>query len=240
MSAFRFRPGLASTALTILLFPFLVSLGVWQLGRAADKEALAAILRANHDAPTLRMTGNAPLREAMLRGRAARAEGRYIAPTLLLDNRARRGRNGYEVLTPYQLPDGSRMLVARGWVPADPDRTHAPGVETPSDPRNLQGRLGKAPVTGIRLGNPPPPERLADDLVRVQSLAPDTVEAALGFAVPPEIFYLDPALPNGYDRDWPAPASDIGKHHAYAVQWFAMAGVLLILYVRINLRRDPS
>jgi surfeit locus 1 family protein len=49
--------------------------------------------------------------------------------------------------------------------------------------------------------------------------------------------------PDGLRRDWPAPAVDVQRHYGYAVQWFAMAVLILGLYVRFQLfgrRRHAS
>jgi len=39
-------------------------------------------------------------------------------------------------------------------------------------------------------------------------------------------------------RDWPRPDFGIEKHKAYALQWYALAAVTVILYVVLNLKRD--
>jgi surfeit locus 1 family protein len=55
----------------------------------------------------------------------------------------------------------------------------------------------------------------------------------------PEILPPGQAMPDPSTlpllRDWPAPASDVGKHHAYAAQWFAMAALITGLYVWFQL-----
>jgi cytochrome oxidase assembly protein ShyY1 len=38
-------------------------------------------------------------------------------------------------------------------------------------------------------------------------------------------------------RDWALPTLGIERHRAYALQWFSMAAVILILYVVLNVRR---
>jgi len=236
MPAVRFRPGKSSTLLTILLFPALISLGFWQLDRGAQKQRLAAQLAVNQKAPGFSLESATALNDPQQRGRTARAHGAYLQPSLLLDNRIRHGRSGYEILTPFRLRDGTRMLVARGWIAADPDRAKVPTVETPHDLDEIHGRLGKAPVSGIHLGGDASVEAVGPGLVRVQRLEAEVIARILGTAVPADVFYLDPGAPNGYDRDWPQVGDDIGKHQAYAVQWFAMAGVLLLLYLKINLQ----
>jgi surfeit locus 1 family protein len=42
---------------------------------------------------------------------------------------------------------------------------------------------------------------------------------------------------DGLLRDWPAPAADVHKHYGYAFQWFALAALILGLYVWFQLLR---
>jgi surfeit locus 1 family protein len=52
---------------------------------------------------------------------------------------------------------------------------------------------------------------------------------------------LDPAAPNGYERVW-RPAMQFGpeRHLGYAIQWFALALVALIIFIALSLRRLPG
>jgi cytochrome oxidase assembly protein ShyY1 len=52
------------------------------------------------------------------------------------------------------------------------------------------------------------------------------------------IVRLDPAQPDGYERTF-AMRPDFGpnRHIAYAVQWFALAVAMLVIYVLVNLKR---
>ena len=42
-------------------------------------------------------------------------------------------------------------------------------------------------------------------------------------------------MADGLRRDWPAPAADLGKHHGYAFQWFALSTLIMGLYVWFQL-----
>jgi surfeit locus 1 family protein len=53
----------------------------------------------------------------------------------------------------------------------------------------------------------------------------------------PVVVLLAPDSPYGFVREWqPAPTGS-ERHLAYAVQWFAMALMLLIIYLVISTRR---
>jgi surfeit locus 1 family protein len=55
-----------------------------------------------------------------------------------------------------------------------------------------------------------------------------------------DLVLLDPGEPDGYVRQWSAPGFPPMRHIAYAVQWFALALTLLVIYFVTNLRRDTG
>ncbi len=79
------------------------SLGLWQLGRAAERDALHdAIERGRQQAP-LALSAATPATE-LTPWRAAAAQGKWLAShTVLLENRNLGGRPGYWVATPLLL-----------------------------------------------------------------------------------------------------------------------------------------
>lgn len=240
MTVRRFRPGVASTVVVILLFPALFSLGFWQLDRAAQKRALQLEMTSRRGASTLELDrlGAVNLEDNI--GRAAVLQGRYRAPQFLLDNRVRNRATGYEVLTPFELAGGGTLLVARGWLPAGNDRSRMPEVQVDDVLRFVPGRLGRAPSTGIRLAGQQMIEQTGANLYRIQHVDLSTLRDRLQAPLPPVVLFLGPEAENGYDREWPVTGANAAKHEAYATQWFAMAGVLLLLYFRINLRRETT
>ncbi len=232
----RFRPGLASSCVTILLFPALISLGLWQLDRAQQKRALFERYQLNRAAPAATWDGGA-LTAGLQSGRAITATGHYLQPTFLLDNRFREGQAGYEILSPFEVAGGRHLMVARGWIAMGADRSRIPEIRLSSEQVTLQGRLGNPPVSGIRLGQSDAVERLSATVFRAQRAEPEIFSKALGFGVPATLLYLNPDAASAYDRHWPVPAGEMSRHQAYAVQWFVMSAVLLLLYIKINVRR---
>ena len=92
-------------------------LGVWQLSRAAQKEALHASIDERRNLPPL--PGAALASDAAAAAtqhhRAVVVQGRWEPRyTVFLDNRQMNGRPGFFVVTPLRLPDGSAVLVQHG------------------------------------------------------------------------------------------------------------------------------
>lgn len=225
------------TVFACALMALLVSLGCWQLDRADQKRALRSAFDLQVEAPAmdLALHGVEPVTNHAWR--AVTAAGRYEPPVLLLDNRVRDGRIGYEVLTAFRLEDGTRILVDRGWLVAGATRTELPTIPVPTDVTALHGRLAPAPSTGLVMGDAAAPESLGPDFWRLQHIDFAVLERKFAPGFLPMLVYLDATEPAGYDRNWILPAPDDGKHTAYAVQWFAMAGAVAIL-LGISLRRS--
>ncbi|MSQ66832.1 MAG: SURF1 family protein [Gammaproteobacteria bacterium] len=216
----------------------LAGLGLWQLDRAQQKRDLHASYLRVATAPRVDLQTLDALGESTKRWRAVALTGRYLPGNVLLDNRVRRGRVGYEILTPLQRVEGPVVLVDRGWVPAPTLRSDtlvltppAAGVVT------LAGRIAPAPSTGIALGKPQPPEVLGNALWRVQKIDFLALGASLNTPLAPYLVLLDDDQAGGYERQWPLPAADDGKHTAYAVQWFGLSAALLMLAGYYDLRR---
>ncbi len=236
----RFAPPIWSVLLTAAALGTFVSLGVWQLGRAREKQALLDEFAAgSHE--TLDATGR-NLAE-LGRFQRVRLEGRYdAARQLLLDNMpSAQGQPGYRVLTPFDRADGRGwVLVDRGWVPLGPTRARLPDVTVGVDDRVVSGVLDRLPEPGLRLG--PAAEAGTTGWPRVLLFPTETdLETALGFKVGPRIILLDADTADGYERQWqPSLGFGPGRHLGYAIQWFAFAIVALVIFVAVNLRPEPS
>lgn len=212
-------------------------LGVWQLSRAAEKEALQASLDSRGAEPPLAASDLARSAEvaAGQHHRRITLEGRWVAGrTVYLDNRPMEGRAGFYVVTPLLLPDGDAVLVQRGWVPRDAeDRTRVPRVDAPEGVIRVEGRIA------------PPPSRLFELGAELQgairqNLDLDAFGRESGLRLRPlSLKQADtPGAPSdGLMRRWPAPAVDVHKHYGYAFQWFALASLITGLYVWFQLVR---
>lgn len=233
---FEFRPGLWPSVVVLLLLALLISLGFWQLDRAEQKRVL---LEAYGDRPhdtAIQLTADfAPGPD--WRYRRVQATGAYIAGRqFLLDNRVYRGRAGYHVLTPLRIADSDVLvLVNRGWVPQGATRAELPSLPAPGGDQHIEGIIDFPPDKVFSLGegedrDPGWPKVL-------QRVRLDLQAQQLHARLLPLVLLLAPEQPGGFVREWTPVVIGPERHVGYAVQWFALAAALVILYMLANLKR---
>lgn len=207
-------------------------LAVWQWQRADGKRALlASYASALAQEPRLlsaaSTVGVEPVR--------AHVRGHYDASRqLLLDNQSHAGKPGYQVWTPLLAPDGTVVMVNRGWVPASPDRRVLPDLSVPARPLTARGLWRALPQPALRL------EKTENCPAALNFPAvvtyPDEIElrCLMGGRVLAGVLLLDADLPDGYVREWQTSFVGVppSRHTAYAAQWAALSLTLLILFVR--------
>lgn len=206
-----------------------LALGAWQLSRAAQKVAVQAAIDARSQLPVLDGAALAQLAPQDLQDRRVQLRGQWLAQhTVFLDNRQMQGHPGFYVVTPLALQgpgQGTVVLVQRGWAPRNfLDRASLPPVVTPAGLVEVAGRMA------------PPPGKLyefqgkAAGAIRqnldLADFSAETRLALLGLSV-----VQAGAASEGLLRDWPQVDSGVGKHYGYAFQWFALSGLMAVLYV---------
>jgi surfeit locus 1 family protein len=233
-----FAPRSFTTLLTMVLVAMLISLGMWQLRRADEKRVLFDSFAAGTGATRMIDLGTPRLQ----RYQHIEAAGHYDqARQILIDNMVDAGRAGDFVITPFALTGGGWVLVNRGWVPLGASRAARPTIPVASDTRQLRGRADNLPSPGIQLGTKAklaPVFPVVADFPNHAELAQLLEESTWTKAA--DLVLLDPAEPDGYVRNWAAPGFPPMRHFGYAVQWFALALTLFVIYVVTNLRRDAD
>jgi surfeit locus 1 family protein len=222
---------LAGVALTL-------SLGLWQLDRAAQKLAIQAATDARAQLPPLTAAELARRAEAATaqHHRPVHLRGRWIGEhTVFLDNRQMNARVGFFVLTPLQIgAGGEAVLVQRGWAPRDQlDRSRLPLLTTPDGEVEVDGWVSASPSRLYDFGS------AAGGAIR-QNLDLDDFARETGLKLLP-LTLLQRDAPatagDGLGRQWPRVAVDVHKNYGYAFQWFAMAALMTGLYVWFQLIR---
>ncbi len=228
-------------------------LGWWQLDRAAQKIAVHEARQRQGDAPPLPATQLPRTLEqarALEHRRFALAGHWLAAQTIFLDNRPMADRTGFFALTPLMLELGGGgssdsaapavLLVQRGWWPRDAmERTRVTAPLPVAGPVSVLGRVALSPSRLFELG----PE--ATGSIR-QNLDLDAFARETGLVLLPWVLVqLDPhdvdagatPIADGLLRQWPEPAADVHKHYGYALQWFALAALLIVLLLWFQVLR---
>jgi cytochrome oxidase assembly protein ShyY1 len=219
-------------ALTLAAAAVMTLLGFWQLSRYEERSEINARIDAAESAPPVPLTdlvpGPAP---GDVVGPATPGESHWATVTVtgrfdpahevLVRNRTVQGRVGYEVLVPLVLPDGSAVLVDRGWV-------------APSDAGSAARPLAPSPPAGqvTVVGQVRPSEGGARSVNHHQGVLQTTRidVAALAPHLPYPVYHAyllerepsDPALtpiPVRHENAW--------LNGGYAVQWWLFALMVL-------------
>jgi surfeit locus 1 family protein len=224
------------TLLTAAAVAAFLTLGHWQWSKGNLRARQAAAFTRGSDAA---QPLDGRLLEDVPRFQRVRVKG-MLDPRhqFLLDNRIHGGRPGYEVLTPLYFDAAERdvILVNRGWIPFSGFRDKLPDVSFAGNVEiEVTGRVDELPVEGLKSGRAAPDANAP--WPKVTSYPhPRELSDMLRRPIQPRILLLDPGEPNGYLREWQPPGLTADRHWAYGVQWYAFAGLALVLWVILGLR----
>ncbi|SFL94359.1 Cytochrome oxidase assembly protein ShyY1 [Marinobacter zhejiangensis] len=234
----QFNPRLLIFSASLL--PLLLALGVWQVQRAAEKEAL--LQQWQRQAVTLSWQelagpglGNEQ-ENGLESGQPVTLTGHYDERSWLLDNRTRDGVAGYEVLTLFQPDQGPALVVNRGWLRAPASRDVLPVFPSPGGEVTIRGRLADYPE--------PPVLAQSDGAQgwprRVQALHQADAAAEASTVVSKVLRLRGSDEPGAFRVDWQPDYMGPQTHYGYAVQWFSLALVLVVLTIVASYRKTGA
>ena len=217
------------TLFTLIALPILCSLGIWQWYRAAEKHELETRYAQLHAQPpvTLTMENISDLpdyQRVMVQGYFDNDH------TWLLDNKQRHGKVGFEVITPFVLTGGQRLLVNRGWLAAGDTRAQLPMIEDVPGQVTLFAEL----VSVVKHPLLDAHSERSDWPRIIMAIDVEDMNAQLRKDLLPRYVRLDEGSPGAFVTGWQAVNMTPEKHIGYAFQWFAMAFALVIWFVFAN------
>lgn len=234
-----FRPRLWPTIATVVLLPVLIALGFWQLDRAQEKQAIQERFEHRARKAPLVLGADMVLPDEV-HYRRVTARGTYDGNhQLLIDNKVFEGRAGYQVLTPLRLEDSDTwVLVNRGWVAQGADRGKLPAIPVPRGPVEVHGLAGLPEGKPLFIGDHDRENKSWPAVVLWVNLA--RYAKATGYRLQPIEILQDPKDPGDFPRHWQIVALPPEQSVSYAVQWFALAAALAIIYLVVNTHRIES
>jgi surfeit locus 1 family protein len=223
---FKFR--LVFTLLCLSLFILCCFLGVWQLHRYAHKKALITEYQARLTAPAKPFKEIAE--EPNLQFQRVYLSGEYLnEQTMLVQNRFYHDQLGFEVLTPLRIFGEKKLvLIDRGWV-QKPPQAALPKIQSVNGKQDIQGYIKLLDEYQFILGENillPNNKPLVLQRIDMNDIRRVTEQPFYPF-----ILRLDAGQSHGFVRDWTIATVTPERHMGYAIQWFALALVLLIAYL---------
>ncbi len=225
----------------VFLLPVLLALGMWQLDRSEQKRALLKLQEQAATTDIMHLSAAIDDKTDALRYRQVEVTGRYdVAHQLLIDNQISGGKAGYFVLTPLVLTGETRaVLVNRGWIPQNPDRTVVPDLQINKVQATISGRINHFPSVGIKLAGAEIPTAGWPSVVQV--VDSNVLAKKLGYPLFQFQLELDKELPDGFKREWRTSTIMLPEQHtAYAIQWFALALTLTILFIWYSFKNNDA
>ncbi|MBK6295690.1 MAG: SURF1 family protein [Rhodoferax sp.] len=229
----RFRFWLITLA-TLLGLGVTLALGHWQYGRGVTmQEQDLALARQGSLTPLSNGALLALSAPTQALHRSVKLRGQWLDQrTVFLDNRPMNGIAGLIVLTPLQLEgQATAVMVQRGWVQRNfLDRAALPQLGISAGWVEIEGRIAPWPSKLYELDGPG-----AGAIRQNLDLAQFRTESGL------PVFELTVkqtgAAADGLKRDWPEAQVTLRKHFGYALQWWGMSALLVVLYVWFQIVR---
>ena len=226
----RFTPRWQMSLLTVLAILLFARLGFWQLQRAAEKKLM---LSTHHELVKQVPISWQPNGKLPAQYQPITVKGHFLPKVLLLDNQHYEHKFGYHVISPLALDNGHVILVDRGWLAGDVTRRELPETEVPTGFINVIGDVYYPSDKNWSLGQLIEKEQA--NLAVIELVDTQLVSQFLHKSVYPFIIRLGKDEAGGYVREWAIVSMPPERHYAYALQWFAIALVILILYISLNL-----
>jgi len=198
-----------------------VRLGLWQFERVGERSADNARIETNLAAdpvPVHELASPDRTVDEAAEWRTVTASGSYdAARQLVVRYQSRESGRGVSVLTPLVLPDGTGLLVERGWQPGNADPAEVP--VPPSGPVTVTGWWRTDSRADGAATEPEQGQVRAISSAALADWVPYPLMSgyvALTEQVPPVAVGLLPAEP---------PQLGSGPHLFYGLQWFFFAGL---------------
>jgi surfeit locus 1 family protein len=230
----RFRPLPMMTVWTLIGIVLLCGLGKWQLDRLHWKLGLIHAAETRSHAPPAAIDSVLAKAPREREYAHANAQGEFmVGKRAYLFSQLEDGRIGFQVLQPMRLADGRALIVDRGFVPQADKDIPAESAPAPLGPTQIAGLIR----ADQRPGPFTPPADLKNKIFYVRDIP--AIASVLGVrGALPFMLAEDRAGPVGtYPEGGHTRLTFRNDHLQYAITWFSLALVLLVMYFVYHAKR---
>lgn len=239
----QFKASLLSTLLTIVCIPLFIKLGFWQYEKAVLKQKIQASFDSSNRGLTPDLKDYLS-NSSMLEFKKIRVQGEYKTQyQILIDNKVENSLVGYHVITPLKIAGTDEyVLVNRGWIQGEKNRTDLPIFDTPTDVLDIQGM---AWIPSQKIFTLEDKAQVAADSKTWQPvwqhLDMQKYVKNVPIKILPIIIKLDnKSTAGGFARNWEMSQERILTHLGYAYQWFGFAFATLMIYLYLSISKNKK
>ncbi len=215
----------------LLLFLILINLGFWQLDRAEqkrqiqnDRDARRLAIPVSIESLNLDDINTLKHMKVTLSGRFDNAK------SILISNQMFQGRPGYEVITLFKLHSSNQIvLVSRGWIAADNASRNLPTIEPVTGTQHLMAEIHVPSSQSFFLSQKI--EQAVAWPLRLHHFDMNGISQLFDSPVLPFVARLDQNNAGVLERHWRVTRLQATNSTSYAIQWFAMALILLVITI---------
>lgn len=231
---FRLHPG--ACLVTLLAIFILVKLGLWQIDRGQEKQAIIDQHAAAQAEGPRAVSQSDIIEQSLRQDTRVSVQGEFSpADYVLIDNQTSHGRVGYHVVALLRTEGiTQRIPVNLGWIPIPGRRDILPDVELPEGSVTVTGRINLPAERPFLLREQQFETQLPQ---RIQYLELTPLSEAIATPLPYFSVLLDESADFGFVREWPVVISEPHRHYAYAVQWFGLAIAALVVFIFASRRK---
>jgi surfeit locus 1 family protein len=231
-------------SLMLVLTVVFIALGLWQLARLSEKEALAELIAERLTTTPIELPPSAQWPDTdwlRFEFQPVTVTGHYVPGqtvlvfTSLSEPKGQQNGPGYWVMTPLAIDGGGSIFINRGFVPETSRTAFAGGGDVEPGPVTLTGVARITELPGTFTPVPDTANRI-EWLRDVERLARFTDPSLAPFAP----IYVD--LPAGASGALPQGGETVvvfpNNHFGYALTWLSFALLTPILLIVWLIRRD--
>ena len=226
--------------LTLFGVAAFVTLGTWQLDRAAQKERLFAAFAGAGSQTPVALDEARRTRDSQ-RYPLVSVRGRYDPKhAYVLDDQTHDGKVGSVAYAIFEPADGSAPLLAdRGFIARDARGQRPTIPPAPEGEQQILALYAPPPGSGLRLGGNALPRQSTWPKTSIY-LDVGEIAADAGRSLDPKVLLLAPEQGSGFIREWRPDVFPPERHRGYAFTWFTLAAVVVIVFVTMHWRKDQS
>ena len=220
--------------ITFVVVPVTAGLGIWQSGRADEKRIQLELFEAKRNSPAVDLEQVWDLPAQQLAYLPVTVTGQIDNQrTLFIANRSFEGKRGYHLISPLLLSSGAgTVFLDRGWLPAKDYSDELPKIELIEREQTVSAEIYVRSDKDYIIGD----NNLREGWPRVAQSGDTDFFHQEFVRLYPHMLRVKDDQPLIKQSNWVIANITPEKHMAYAVQWFAIAAVWIMIFISLGLK----